>query len=85
MIVFDEIGLEICSSVLGQTRPTTLYIVSKKTITMTITMNTTTMATASTLRDIYRQLEHPYQADFTNCLCIYGAATKVLFHLQVHK
>ena len=52
---------------------------------MTITTITTTMATASTLRDIYRQLEHPYQADFTNCLCIYGAATKVLFHLQVHK
>ena len=26
LIVFDEIGLEICSSVLGQTRPTTLYI-----------------------------------------------------------
>ena len=33
---------------------------------MTITTTTTTMATASTLRDIYRQLEHPYQADFTN-------------------
>ena len=26
LIVFDEMGLEICSSVLGQTRPTTLYI-----------------------------------------------------------
>ena len=25
LIVFDEMGLEICSSVLGQTRPTTLY------------------------------------------------------------
>ena len=46
-------------------------------------MTTTTTATATTLRDIYtRQLEHPYQAD---CLCIYCAATQVLFHLQVHK
>ena len=26
LIVFDEMGLEICSSVLGQTRPTTLYM-----------------------------------------------------------